>query len=147
MVEAEAELKALMVRSLGGDGGAYAALLKKLNGYLRAYYRRRLGNAGASGLFDALGQHSPQPCRRAIEALQVAQGIGFQGSACHVGRTLRALALRLVVPEARHAALSAAALELVQDQLADGFERIEHADATAGIGLEVRHVHRVDQRA
>ncbi|HEY0301083.1 MAG TPA: sigma-70 family RNA polymerase sigma factor [Rhizomicrobium sp.] len=45
MVEAEAELKALMVRSLGGDGAAYAALLKKLNGYLRAYYRRRLGRA------------------------------------------------------------------------------------------------------
>ncbi len=45
LIEAEAELKALMVRSLGGDGAAYAALLKKLNGYLRAYYRRRLGNA------------------------------------------------------------------------------------------------------
>jgi RNA polymerase sigma-70 factor (ECF subfamily) len=45
LIEAEAELKALMVRSLGGDGAAYAALLKKLNGYLRAYYRRRLGHA------------------------------------------------------------------------------------------------------
>ena len=34
-----------MVRSLGGDGAAYAVLLGKLNGFLRAYYRRRLGNA------------------------------------------------------------------------------------------------------
>jgi RNA polymerase sigma-70 factor (ECF subfamily) len=45
LVEAEAELKALMVRSLGGDGAAYAELLRRLNLYLRAYYRRRLGNA------------------------------------------------------------------------------------------------------
>jgi len=34
-----------MVRALGGDGAAYAALLRRLGGYLRAYYRRRLGNA------------------------------------------------------------------------------------------------------
>ena len=34
-----------MLRSLGGDGAAYAALLGKLNLFLRAYYRRRLGNA------------------------------------------------------------------------------------------------------
>jgi RNA polymerase sigma-70 factor (ECF subfamily) len=45
LVDAEAELKALMVRSLGGDGAAYAELLRRLNVYLRAYYRRRLGNA------------------------------------------------------------------------------------------------------
>jgi len=34
-----------MVRSLGGDGAAYAELLRKLQGYLRAYYLRRLGRA------------------------------------------------------------------------------------------------------
>lgn len=45
VIEAEPELKALMVRSLSGDGAAYAVLLKKLNGYLRAYYLRRLGRA------------------------------------------------------------------------------------------------------
>ncbi|MEI9993036.1 MAG: sigma-70 family RNA polymerase sigma factor [Rhizomicrobium sp.] len=45
MVEAEAELKALMVRSLAGDGAAYAELLRKLQMHLRAYYRRRLGSA------------------------------------------------------------------------------------------------------
>ena len=32
LVEAEAELKALMVRALGGDGAAYATLLRKLQG-------------------------------------------------------------------------------------------------------------------
>jgi RNA polymerase sigma-70 factor (ECF subfamily) len=41
---AEAELKALMVRALGGDGAAYAVLLRQLNGYLRAYFQRRLRN-------------------------------------------------------------------------------------------------------
>ncbi len=45
LVEAEAELKALMVRSLNGDGGAYGELLRKLQGFLRAYYRRRIGHA------------------------------------------------------------------------------------------------------
>jgi RNA polymerase sigma-70 factor, ECF subfamily len=45
LVEAEAELKALMVRSLKGDGAAYGELLRKLQGFLRAYYRRRLGRA------------------------------------------------------------------------------------------------------
>ncbi len=45
MVEAEAELKALMVRSLKGDGAAYGELLRKLQGFLRAYYRRRIGRA------------------------------------------------------------------------------------------------------
>ncbi|MEJ1970545.1 MAG: sigma-70 family RNA polymerase sigma factor [Rhizomicrobium sp.] len=45
MIAAEAELKALMVRSLKGDGAAYAVLLRKLQNYLRAYYRRRVGRA------------------------------------------------------------------------------------------------------
>jgi RNA polymerase sigma-70 factor, ECF subfamily len=45
LIGAEAELKALMVRSLGGDGAAYADLLRRLNGYLRAYYAHRLGRA------------------------------------------------------------------------------------------------------
>ena len=34
-----------MVRSLSGDGAAYAQLLHKLQGHLRAYYMRRLGRA------------------------------------------------------------------------------------------------------
>ena len=34
-----------MVRSLGGDGAAYAELLRKLQGFLRAYYARRVGRA------------------------------------------------------------------------------------------------------
>lgn len=34
-----------MVRSLTGDGAAYAELLRKLQGFLRAYYSRRLGRA------------------------------------------------------------------------------------------------------
>ena len=45
LVEAEAELKALMVRSLKGDGAAYAELLRKLQGHLRAYFARRIGRA------------------------------------------------------------------------------------------------------
>ncbi|MEJ0026234.1 MAG: sigma-70 family RNA polymerase sigma factor [Rhizomicrobium sp.] len=45
LVEAEAELKALMVRSLAGDGAAYRELLRKLQGFLRAYYARRVGRA------------------------------------------------------------------------------------------------------
>ena len=45
LVEAEAELKALMVRALGGDGAAYATLLRKLQGHLRAYYARRVTSA------------------------------------------------------------------------------------------------------
>ena len=45
MVDLEAELKALMVRSLGGDSAAYAVLLRRLGDHLRAYYQRRLGRA------------------------------------------------------------------------------------------------------
>jgi RNA polymerase sigma-70 factor (ECF subfamily) len=45
VVEAEAELKALMLRALGGDGAAYRALLQRLQGHLRAYFARRLGRA------------------------------------------------------------------------------------------------------
>jgi RNA polymerase sigma-70 factor, ECF subfamily len=45
VIAAETELKALMVRALGGDRAAYADLLRRLNGYLRAYFVRRLGRA------------------------------------------------------------------------------------------------------
>jgi RNA polymerase sigma-70 factor (ECF subfamily) len=45
LIAAETELRALMVRALGGDGPAYAELLRKLQGHLRAYYLRRLGRA------------------------------------------------------------------------------------------------------
>jgi RNA polymerase sigma-70 factor (ECF subfamily) len=43
LIAAEDELRQLMVRSLAGDGAAYGELLRRLNGYLRAYYLRRLG--------------------------------------------------------------------------------------------------------
>jgi len=45
VIAQEEELKALMVRSLAGDGAAYAGLLRKLQTHLRAYYLRRLGRA------------------------------------------------------------------------------------------------------
>jgi RNA polymerase sigma-70 factor (ECF subfamily) len=54
LIAAEAELRALMVRSLGGDGAAYATLLRRLNGYLRAYYLRRLGSGRAPDAEDLL---------------------------------------------------------------------------------------------
>lgn len=43
-----------MVRSLGGDGAAYATLLRRLNGHLRAYYIRRLGSGRAADAEDLL---------------------------------------------------------------------------------------------
>ena len=45
MIASEDELKALMVRSLNGDGAAYGELLRRLNRHLRAYFARRLGSA------------------------------------------------------------------------------------------------------
>ncbi|HJW42581.1 MAG TPA: sigma-70 family RNA polymerase sigma factor [Rhizomicrobium sp.] len=45
MIEAEAELKALMLRALGGDSAAYRTLLQRLQSHLRAYYARRIGRA------------------------------------------------------------------------------------------------------
>lgn len=45
MVEAEAALRALMLRSLEGDRRAYSTLLAELTRHLRAYYARRLGDA------------------------------------------------------------------------------------------------------
>src|SRR5262250_3285365 len=42
----ERELRALMTASLDGDGGAYHALLERLTGHLRAYYRRRFARIG-----------------------------------------------------------------------------------------------------
>jgi RNA polymerase sigma-70 factor (ECF subfamily) len=42
----ERELRALMTAGLDGDAGAYHALLERLTGHLRAYYRRRLARIG-----------------------------------------------------------------------------------------------------
>src|SRR5215831_18286188 len=42
----ERELRALMTASLDGDTGAYHALLERLTGHLRAYYRRRFALIG-----------------------------------------------------------------------------------------------------
>jgi RNA polymerase sigma-70 factor, ECF subfamily len=42
----ERELRALMTASLDGDGAAYHALLKRLTGHLRAYYRHRFARIG-----------------------------------------------------------------------------------------------------
>ena len=43
-----------MVQSLGGDRAAYATLLRRLNGHLRAYYVRRLGSGRAADAEDLL---------------------------------------------------------------------------------------------
>jgi RNA polymerase sigma-70 factor (ECF subfamily) len=48
MTNQEAELKALMVASQGGDAGAYRTLLGKLAPRLRAYYKRRITGIGRS---------------------------------------------------------------------------------------------------
>jgi RNA polymerase sigma-70 factor, ECF subfamily len=45
VIEAEAELKALMLRGLKGDASAHRAFLAGVAGNLRAYYRSRLRNA------------------------------------------------------------------------------------------------------
>jgi RNA polymerase sigma-70 factor (ECF subfamily) len=50
-VNDEARLKALMLRGLGGDAAAHAALLSAMSGYLRGYFSRRLG-AGAADMED-----------------------------------------------------------------------------------------------
>jgi RNA polymerase sigma factor (sigma-70 family) len=42
----ERQLRALMTASLDGDAGAYRALLERLRGHLRAYYRRRFAIIG-----------------------------------------------------------------------------------------------------
>ncbi len=46
MTANESELKALMLASLGGDAGAHRALLGRLSGHLRAYYKGRLARVG-----------------------------------------------------------------------------------------------------
>lgn len=46
MTANESELKALMVASLGGDAAAHRALLGRLSGHLRAYYKGRLARIG-----------------------------------------------------------------------------------------------------
>lgn len=48
MASSEAELKALMLASLTGDATAHRALLSRLSGHLRAYYKGRLGRIGRS---------------------------------------------------------------------------------------------------
>jgi RNA polymerase sigma-70 factor (ECF subfamily) len=48
----ERELRTLMTASRNGDGQAYRALLERLTGHLRAYYRRRFALIG-HGLTDA----------------------------------------------------------------------------------------------
>lgn len=45
MIEAEAELKALMLRGLGGDAGAHRAFLTAVSGNLRAFFRSRMRSA------------------------------------------------------------------------------------------------------
>jgi RNA polymerase sigma-70 factor, ECF subfamily len=47
VLELEARLKALMLRSLAGDAFAHAELLGELTGYLRGYFARRLGRDAA----------------------------------------------------------------------------------------------------
>ncbi|EJW10802.1 RNA polymerase sigma-70 factor, ECF subfamily [Rhodovulum sp. PH10] len=44
----EPELKALMLKSIGGDDRAHRDLLNRLSGYLRGYYRGRLTRMGRS---------------------------------------------------------------------------------------------------
>lgn len=45
--EPETRLKALMLRGLGGDGAAHAALLREMTGYLRGFFGKRLGRDAA----------------------------------------------------------------------------------------------------
>jgi RNA polymerase sigma-70 factor, ECF subfamily len=46
MSTSEHELKALMTAGLDGDAAAQRALLQRLSGHLRGYYRRRLSSVG-----------------------------------------------------------------------------------------------------
>jgi RNA polymerase sigma-70 factor, ECF subfamily len=46
-VEAEAQLKELMLAARSGDAAAYRSLLKQVSPHLRAYYGRRLGRGAA----------------------------------------------------------------------------------------------------
>ena len=48
MTASEPELKALMTASLAGDAAAHRALLGRLSGRLRAYYKGRLARIGRS---------------------------------------------------------------------------------------------------
>lgn len=48
MAKNEAELKALMLASLGGDAPAHRALLNQLSGRLRAYFKGKLERIGRS---------------------------------------------------------------------------------------------------
>jgi RNA polymerase sigma-70 factor (ECF subfamily) len=48
MTASELELKALMAASLAGDAAAHRALLDRLSGRLRAYYKGRLARIGRS---------------------------------------------------------------------------------------------------
>ncbi len=46
MISNESELKALMVASLKGDAASHRALLNRLSGHLRAYYKGKLARLG-----------------------------------------------------------------------------------------------------
>ena len=48
MAANEAELRALMRASLGGDAVAYRTLLSRLSANLRAYYKGKLARTGRS---------------------------------------------------------------------------------------------------
>ena len=48
MISPESELRKLMLASLDGDAVAHRALLGRLSGHLRAYYRSKLARAGRS---------------------------------------------------------------------------------------------------
>lgn len=43
----EGELRALMIAGLDGDATAYRALLRRLSGHLRSYFKGKLGRIGA----------------------------------------------------------------------------------------------------
>lgn len=47
MIDREAQFKALMLRGLDGDAGAWRVLLTDLGGHLRPYFTRRLFDGGA----------------------------------------------------------------------------------------------------
>jgi RNA polymerase sigma-70 factor (ECF subfamily) len=58
----ERELRALMTASLDGDSEAYHALLERLTGHLRAYYRRRFTRIG----------HGPAEAEDLLQEVQIA---------------------------------------------------------------------------
>src|SRR5690606_26382503 len=73
-----------------------------------------------------------------------------ENAAARVGRSrarrARGGGARAPGPWLAGASASAAALELVQHELADGLERFEHAHAGTRVRLEIRHARRVQER-